>query len=659
MTRYGVCVLLVLVAVLLPAQGREADSAVRLYQEGLQAQIRENPHLAVEKYRAALDANPNYFEPLLGLSEAFFQLEEYEEALSYLIRLREIDPGNIDLLNLEGEIRIALRMYGRARELFLQVLAVEPHNLAAQFGLAELDIALDRKQQAAGRYLDSLKVEPYNAKALLSLAQLAADSGDRQAALSYLELALEQNANNPRVYYEAARFALQEKLPERAQVYLETALALQPDYAQVRGMLAQVYLQLRQPAQAVDQLRGLAGDRTDAAAWYTLGLAYDSLGQVEEAINSLARVLRLRGDDEIARLALENILRVKLPIGDPLRIRFAEYHLERGALFEQKNLLEKARLEYRSCLRLDPESKQGRLAYARLFELAGFTGKSLQELKVLQELGKADAWVMDKIELQAGLQESSLSAEWDLAQFSVEKDKFDVSVYYISNATRTLHPRAGGYLHDFFQYQLRRFENLRILEGEPATDGFAAAFRAARENSSDFFVLLGFDESERSFAVQLDLYLARTGRLLASTRVYRTGNDRIRDSFLTLSNRVHDWLPLGGTLIAREFDRGIVNLGSLDGVEKDDRFDIVRQGKVTLRHEEVGYQANPEDMLGEFTVTRTDENIAEGLITRDDFFDLINLGDRMIQLAAPETESEAAPQESEGLLRRLFRLFRS
>ena len=660
MRKTCLCILLCFTAGMLASQGREAENPVLLYQEGLQAQILDNPHLAVEKYRAAVNANPHYLEPLVGLSESFFRLEEYAEALIYLDRSRAIDPGNIDLMNLEGEIRIALKMYTQARDLFLQVLEDEPHNLAAQFGLAELDIALGRKKQAAGRYLDSLKIEPYNAKALLSLAQLSAASGDRQAALSYLELALRQNANDPQVYYEAARFALQEKLADRARVYLETALALRSDYGPAQKMLAQVHLLGRQPSAAVELLRVLlARDRDDAAAWYTLGLAYDMLGQPEEAINSLARVLRLRGDDEIARLVLENILREKLPINDPLRVRYAEYHLERGELFEQKNLLQKAGLEYRSCLRLDPESKPGRLAYARLFELSGFPGKSLQELEVLRKLGKEDEQILDMIEFAASAQEDSLAAEWGVQQFGIEKDTFSVSVYYLESETQTLHPQAGVYLHDFFLYQLRRFENLHILEGRPETDGFAAAFRTARENGSDFFLLLGFNDSERSSAVRLDLYLSRTGGLLASTRVYRTGNDRVRDSFLALSARLHDWLPLGGNLIAKEFDRGIVNLGRLDGVKPDDRFSIVRQGKAVLRHAEVGVDAEPEDILGEFTVTRADENIAEGLITRNSFFDLINLGDRLIQLAEPEPKAETPEEANGGLLSRLFKLFRS
>jgi tetratricopeptide (TPR) repeat protein len=660
MRRNGLLLLLLLTAGLLAAQGRQTDNAVRLYQEGLQARAQGNPHLAVEKYRAALALNPNYFEPLVGLSESFFQLEEYEEALTYLSRARSIDPDDIDLLNLEGEIRVALSMYTQARDLFLRVLAVEPNNLAAQFGLAELDIALDRRQQAAGRYRDSLKVQPYNAKALLSLAQLSADAGDRQAALSYLELALEQNANNPQVYYEAAGFALQENLAERAQVYLETALALREDYRPARKMLAQVYLGRQQPQSAVEMLRAvLALDRYDASAWYTLGLAYDELGQTEEAINSLARALRLRRDDEIARLALESILLLELPINDPLRVRYGEYHLERGMLFEEKNLLQQAMIEYRSCLRLDPESRPGRLAYARLFELSGFPGKSLQELEVLRKLGKADTLVLDKIDLETAAQESSLAADWNTRQFGIAKDAFTISIYYLEGATRTLHAYAGGYLHDFFQYQLRRFENLSILAGEPGTESFADAFRTARANDSDFFLLLAFDESERSFAVRLDLYLSRTGSLLASTRVYRTGNDRVRDSFLALSSRFHDWLPARGTLIAREFDRGLVNLGRLDGVKEGDRYSIIRQGKVGLRHEEVGFAAAPEDVLGEFTVTRADENIAEGLITRDNFFDLINLGDRLIQPYEADTDAEPPREEGGGLLRRLLRLFRS
>ena len=52
----------------------------RAYLDGAAAEGREDYALAVEKYKDALSLNPAYLEPMVGLAESFFQMEEYDEA---------------------------------------------------------------------------------------------------------------------------------------------------------------------------------------------------------------------------------------------------------------------------------------------------------------------------------------------------------------------------------------------------------------------------------------------------------------------------------------------------------------------------------------------------------------------------------------------------
>ena len=83
--------------------GADARSA---YLDGAVAQGREDFALAVEKYKEALSLNPAYLEPMAGLAEAFFRMEEYEEASTYIALARTYDRNSPDLAVLEGRIRI-------------------------------------------------------------------------------------------------------------------------------------------------------------------------------------------------------------------------------------------------------------------------------------------------------------------------------------------------------------------------------------------------------------------------------------------------------------------------------------------------------------------------------------------------------------------------
>jgi tetratricopeptide (TPR) repeat protein len=388
--------------------------------------------------------------------------------------------------------------------------------------------------------------------------------------------------------------------------------------------------------------------------WYALGLAYDSSGDPPQAIRSLAQALRLQPDDEIARIVLENIALEQLPIDDPIRERYAAYHLERGTLFQERNFLDKALLEYRRALRLLPEAKEPRLHYAELYRLMGFPEKYMRELEVLRDLGYTDSRILDDIENIGSTRYDSVSTSWDVDQYGLERKRFSLALYHLVPATRELHPLAGRasatYLRDLFQ----RYPTLEMLQTTLNVDSFEDAFREARSLGSDYFLVVHIEESERSFTTVADQYLTSTGKLLQSYRVFRTGNDRVQDNFDTLADRVFRNLPLRGELLARRFDRGLVNLGTYDQLESGRELAVVRKGRVSLRNDRIGVTADEGDILGSFTVEALDETVSEGSVTKGSFFDLINAGDEIIPLSQPAAQLPSREEGQPGLLRRVL-----
>lgn len=610
----------------------------------------------MELYRAALIENPAYDEPLIGLAESFFALEEYEEALEYLKQAQAYDRSNLDLIVLEGRIAIALNQTAAARSLFESVLEKQPNNLEARFGLAELDIAQGRTRNASRRYIETLKIRPESQKALLSLVLLSEAQGDLPAARAYLELALKYHNYDPRVHYAAGRFSMEEGNLDRAESYLLTAIALDGDYTEAKRLLAQIYLLQDQPQRSIDILRQILTTHRDIPlVWYCLGLAYDRSADPEQGIRSLAQALRLQPDDEIARIVLENIALNQLPIDDPIRERYAAYHLERGTLFRERNFLDKALMEYRRALRLQPEAKEPRLRYAELYRLMGFPEKYMRELEVLRDLGYTDAQILDDIESIGAERYDSVSAQWGIDQYGLDRKRFSLALYHLKPATRELHPFAGeaaaAYLHDLFQ----RYPTLEMVQTTINVDSFESAFREARSLGSDYFLLMHIEESERSFTAVLEQYLTSTGKLLRTYRVFRTGNDRVQDNFNILADRVVEALPLRGELLARQFDRGVIDLGLYDGLETGQELAVVRKGKVRLRNDRIGVTADERDVLGSFTVETLDETICEGTVAKRSFFDLINAGDEIIPLEQPSEPPQPGGEGEPALLRRVLK----
>jgi tetratricopeptide (TPR) repeat protein len=641
------------------SQGQDARA---LFASGRLAESRANYLGAVELYRAAVSQNAAYLEPLVGLARCFFSLEEYTESLGYLQEAERLDRTNLDFVVLEGRVRLALGELATARGLFERVLSQETNNLEARFGLAELDVAEGKTRNASQRYLESLRIRPDSEKALLSLAVLSLQEGDKQAAQAYVELALRYHSNDARVYYTAAQLAAtpsaDTRALERAEQYLLTALALDGEFRMARRLLAEVYLRQGKPEAAIQELKKLLEDgREEPLLWYTLGMAYARAGDSEQAIRSLSQAVRLRPDDEIARMSVENLALERLPIGDPVRVQQAEYHIARGEDFRERNLFPRALIEYRRSLRLDPEGKAGRLQYAELYRILGYPAKYMKELEVLRDLGYKDSVILDDIERIRSESYGSVSARWSVDQFALDKGRYSMFIFREIDRGGEIHPFGSAAATTFLRDLVQRYEFIKVRESEPEAQGFEGAFRVARQERVDYFLLVRTEETERSFTAAADQYLASTGKRVASWQVFRTGNDRVADALNTLVGRLASSLPVRGKLLSRRFDEGLVDLGRLDGIAEGAKLSVARNGSARLAGAKLELEVRDEDLLGTWTATKVDENVAEGLLQRRSFFDLINPGDEILSVPPqPEQKAEPASQADQGLLRRLLRL---
>ncbi|HEY9593998.1 MAG TPA: tetratricopeptide repeat protein [Spirochaetia bacterium] len=637
--------------------GADARSA---YLAGAQAAGLESYELAIERYKEALSLNPSYLEPMVGLAQAFLAMEEYDEAFKFVRQALTYDRNNPDIAVLEGRIRIGQGDVPGARALFTKVLDGQPNNVEARLGMAEAEIAEGKQKNALARYQDTLRLAPESTAALLSLAMLSDESGDKAAAGRYYELALRSHASDARVQLASAGWYAANGNYGLAEKHAQIALSLKPGLDRAKVLLGGIYLQTARYADAISTLRDVvSANRDDALAWYSLGLAYRRSGDPGKAITSFGSGLQARPDDEVTRVAQEATAVASLPMDDAQRKKMAAFHQAAGKGFEDRSFLEKALAEYRRALILDPTSRDGRVAYARIYKSFGFEGKYLSELQVLAKLGVKDTFVSDEIErLTSGLSES-VSSAWSLDQYNIDRQRYTIPVYTVAAANRLLHPLASEDLARYFGSLLGRYDSVAVPDAPPLVGGFDEAFRAARAAGTDYFAILGFDEAERSFSTTVDLYLSRTGARIGSFNAYRTGNDRVRDGLMKLAAQVDGLMQPRGTLLVRKFGEGAIDLGRFQGVSQGDALVIVRKGGVRLQPDGPGLTYSDSDVVGDFKVTATDEAVSEGAVKGKGYFDLVNAGDQVVYpLKRNAPPNVSSVQRAGNILTRLFRIGR-
>lgn len=619
------------------------ESAAALYEDGRKALERERFYEAIELFKSALRKNERYLQPLVGLSECYFALAEYDEALTYIENARLFDRLDTGLATIEGRIRLGLGEFEDARLIFEKILETEPNNIDAQFGLAELAIAFGKPASATALYERALRISPQNRRALLSLVLIFDELDDFDVAGEYLSQVLDYYPQNATVQYVAAKHMHSQNLLSRAEYHAKVSLSLKPDNLEATLLLSRIHLDREEYPEAIKILLNvLTTHKSEPLIWYNLAIAYAESGRADEAIQTFARVFTIQPDDEITRIALENLLIDATEIGDPLRERFAGYHFDRGRAFLERNYLLKARAEFRRGLILTPRSKEGRLLFASVYRLLDLSGKYYSELRVIKDLGFSDREVTDKLEIAESLVRGSVSQRWNVDQYDLERYRYQIALFYEEGTM--VHLLGDREAAAYFDHLLVGFDNMELVGPTSKTAGFGEAFRAARELGVDYFVVLDFEEGSRHFAVGWKLFSGNTGAELANHAVLRTGNNRVIDALTNSSNTLEGRLPLYARILDREFNSALVDAGSVDGLQVDDELVIVQSEVLNRGHDTLGFAYAEDEILGSLRITDIDELVSEGEIENDPFFDLINVGDIVIYPFVEDEESTPPEQ---------------
>jgi tetratricopeptide (TPR) repeat protein len=608
-----------------------ADHPISLYRQGTEARAGGNYYTALEYYQSAIMKNPSYYEPIFSSAEIYFFLEEYDQALAFADRALSLAKDNILSKVLKARILVGMGDLHKAGDIYRAVLAAEPNNLEARLGKAELDIAQGKNRTAAVEYLETLQAEPNNRRALLSLALISQSQGDLSAAGAYFELSIRYHGESPITHLLAGDFYLRNGKADQAERHARTALSLKPNYEEALMLLGSVHLfngRFEAVYAVMDTVLSL--NRNSSSAWYLKGISALRLGKPQEAIGLLRTLLNIKPEDEIARITLEDTLKEFLAAEDPLRRVYADYHFDRGDRFQERNLFARAYEEYRRGLQINPYSKRGRIAFADILSKVGFQARSLSALTFLQEQKLADRDIAERIEIAESLLEDRVARTWRVDQFLDRGRKFSLSLFVDSSQSSFIHQDAGIYIARYFADLLSGSPRF-ALSAEPLIVGtFGGAFQEARQRGSDYFVLLKCSESEREFVLRAELYLSRTGGHIDTIGVYRTGNDRIQNGLVQLARDLTEKFPVRGTLKKREFERGLVDLGLVDGIKEGDSLVIVSDKSVSLKHDSIDFIYKPNDILGKITIHKLDDMVSEGVIEKNGFFDLINPGDAVL-----------------------------
>ena len=104
---------------------------------------------------------------------------------------------------------------------------------------------------------------------------------------------------------------------------------------------------------------------------------------------------------------------------------------------------------------------------------------------------------------------------------------------------------------------------------------------------------------------------------------------------------LNEAMPIVGKLISRYQNEAVIDIGKHDSDFKDLKIAVIRKDRLVIEKEGLGMVFDPSDLLGYFEPSKSEENLSEGILKRNGYYDRMNAGDSIILVSENAKEKAA------------------
>lgn len=603
--------------------------------------LNQNYLRAIESYKEGLLLNNNDISCNVGLSNCFYMIGEYEEALLYINKSIELSKDDVELINLKARIFMALGEYENSKELYKNVLKEYPYNINAKSGLAELKIVLGDIDGSLKEFENIIKFSPDSRRLLLSLIVLYDKKKEYSKSDFMVQKAVKSYPKDPIVLKGAVDHYISTSNYTGASLYINELLNLSdnPDNLLLKGRLLILKKQYEEAITVLTEY--LKSDKSNHKAYYLIALALDNSGSKKKALGILNRAIELNPENEIYRIYREKLANEILILKDESRSLYSRWYINEGNILEDKFYYSKARSFYLRGIDIDPLNWELRLDYSSLLKKLGYNQQYIKELDFLindfpLDIDKQE--LEEIIEIEKSLPKENIYTEWNnIASKNSYKHSLLVSTKLNESST---YLSSSMIISDFigrFFTGSRRFD---LVSNSVFSGRFSSVFKEARTSESDYFLSVEYNEGVRSFSLTAKLYLTSSGREIKEFKYLKTGNNRIFNTIDSFLRDLESSMPLVGTITEINNGHVLVDLGKIDNVKSDYSVKVVKKGKFSYVTNNDFISFDPEFLLGDIEVSEISESNFTGAFKGINSFNLINIGDNVLFSEKKQNDEE-------------------
>jgi tetratricopeptide (TPR) repeat protein len=612
-------------------------SAVQYFRAGVEKESTGDLFAAYGLYQKSIQVNPYYVNPVKGLAGILFKMQQYDQALEFSDKALTLDPLSTEIKNLKGRILTGLGRFEDAEKVFSEILVKHPYNLEARLGLADLDAVFGSFSNAISSYSKILDAYPENSRALMAIILVYDNIKKFSEADKYINKAIVYYPNNGYIRMLAARHFRINKDYISAENQAKFALKVSTESIEPAILLSQIYLDQQKYHAAYDLLQ-VYSESDNLQVLYLLGFISLQLDRIDKAVSFFKKVLLLSPGDELTRIVLEETVRAYTDFDSVLRKDLGEYHFNLAKELFRRSFYNASYLRNRRGLYLLPQSSEGVKGLADYYKVNGYLGRYYSKIEKLRALFPENLNYQDLAEYYESAKKSYVSYKWQVDQFAVKRDPVKISIFSYSQLDTSVHYGSSLMLLKYFTHIVNAYEGAETYGESLVVDSYADAFQRAQKEGSEYFLVFDAQDSSRVFSAEISVYFTSSGIKVASFSSSASGNNRIIDTLNIIVKDFFESLSPRGHICQINFEKGLINLGKIDGVKKGDILNIIKKDRLVFKGKGFGFDASGDSIVGTYEVVAVDDYVSEGIVKKKYYYDAVNELDFVVYPPAVEKD---------------------
>jgi tetratricopeptide (TPR) repeat protein len=466
-------------------------------------------------------------------------------------------------------------------------------------------------------------VQNYEFKLLLAKVYIA--NKDFKRANQIIDELISKYPENPNSFNQKAILNFEmlkdstdpHRLMKETYTFLHTALSLDGDNFESKRLLIKNLLWLakfdliekekyKEAEQYVQEL--LTEFPNDPYLQYIAGYINYKLDKGEESAENYLKLLELQELNELGRFSAENYAIAKLNENHALRTKLGKYRLERFRFTKKEFLYNEAFFHIKRAEKLIPtnsEIKQELLEYyysnGDLYRLLLFLTKTrdenIDDMKIHNRLEnvfhrfKKTLIYREGFTSEDGKINFGIRSEPEVFVFDPEPEKslftYPDASMQIGNAIKfalSLQPSMkliSGFEENKIRSEIKKKKGIEAYTESVyyTPDALDVLDKDRKRDNIIRYIAYGtFTEDKNNITVKYKLYDRVSGKIMDTINTTASNRNSLAEISMRVSKRITSVIPLSGRIIKINQDSVIINLGSKDGIVKNQILEATRLG---------------------------------------------------------------------------------